>query len=225
MTYLIFILPALLLSFYAKFKVKSTFKQYSQIRSARGYSGADVANSLLQRNGMGNTVGIEAIGGSLSDNYDPRPHPLHFSETVYGSTSIAAIGVAAPEVGHAIQHHEKYGPLELRHALVPVTNLASTASFPIILVGMLMSSLNLLLVGIILFSAVVVFQLVTLPVELNASRRAVLQLAEAGLVSNDEIPMVKKVLGAAALTYLAATLSSISNLLYYVMIFMGGNDD
>ncbi len=225
MTYLIFILPALLLSFYAQFKVKSTFKQYSQIRSARGYSGAEVANSLLQRNGMGNTVGIEAIAGSLSDNYDPRTHTLHLSETVYGSSSIAAIGVAAHEVGHAIQHHEKYGPLELRHALVPVTNLASTASFPIILVGMLMSSLNLLLLGIILFSAVVIFQLVTLPVELNASRRAVLQLTEAGLVSNDEIPMVKKVLGAAALTYLAATLSSISNLLYYVMIFMGGNDD
>lgn len=225
MTYLMFILPALLLSFYAQFKVKSTFKQYSQIKSARGYSGAEVANSLLQRNGMGNTVGIEAIAGSLSDNYDPRTHTLHLSETVYGSNSIAAIGVAAHEVGHAIQHHQKYGPLELRHTLVPVTNLASSASFPIILVGMLMNSLNLLLVGIILFSAVVAFQLVTLPVELNASRRAVLQLTEAGLVSNDEIPMVKKVLGAAALTYLAATLSSISNLLYYVIIFMGGSDD
>jgi hypothetical protein len=225
MTYLIFILPALLLSFYAQFKVKSTFNKYSQVRSSRGYSGADVAALMLQRNGMSNKVGIKAIAGSLSDNYDPRNHTLNLSETVYGSNSIAAIGIAAHEVGHAIQHNQKYGPLELRHMMVPVTNLASSASFPIILVGMLLNSLNLLLVGIILFSAVVAFQLVTLPVELNASRRAVLQLSEAGLVSNDEIPMVKKVLGAAALTYIAATLSAISSLLYYVMIFIGGNND
>ena len=225
MGYLIFIIPALLLSLYAQFKVKSTFKQYSEVRSSRGYSGADVARTILQRNGMSSKVGVEAIAGSLSDNYDPRNHTVHLSETVYGSNSIAAIGVAAHEVGHAIQHHQKYGPLELRHSLVPVTNLASSASFPILLVGMLMNSLNLLLLGIILFTAVVAFQLVTLPVELNASRRAVLQLSEAGLVSNDEIPMVKKVLGAAALTYLAATLSAISNLLYYVMIFMGNSDD
>ncbi len=225
MGYLIFIIPALLLSLYAQFKVKSTFKQYSEVRSSRGYSGADVARTILQRNGMSSTVGIQAIAGSLSDNYDPRTHTVHLSETVYGNNSIAAIGVAAHEVGHAIQHHQKYGPLELRHSLVPITNLASSASFPILLVGMLMNSLNLLLLGIILFTAVVAFQLVTLPVELNASRRAVLQLSEAGLVSNDEVPMVKKVLGAAALTYLAATLSAISNLLYYVMIFMGNSDD
>jgi Zn-dependent membrane protease YugP len=225
MAYLIFILPAFLLSLYAQFKVKSTFNHYSQVRSVRGYSGADVANTLLQRNGMGGKIRIQAIAGSLSDNYDPRSYTLNLSETVYGNNSIAAIGVAAHEVGHAIQHNQKYGPLELRHALVPVTNLASSASFPIIFIGMLMNSLNLLLLGIILFSAVVAFQLVTLPVEFNASRRAVLQLSEAGLISNDEVPMVKKVLGAAALTYLAATLSAIANLLYYVMIFMGNSDD
>ncbi|MDD4801611.1 MAG: zinc metallopeptidase [Syntrophomonas sp.] len=225
MGYLIFILPALLLSFYAQFKVKSTFNQYSQVRSSRGYTGADIARAILQRNGMSNSVGIQPIAGSLSDNYDPRTHTVNLSETVYGSNSIAAIGVAAHEVGHAIQHNQKYGPLELRHSLVPVTNLASSASFPIILIGMLMNSLDLLLLGIILFTAVVIFQLVTLPVELNASRRAVLQLADTGMISNDEIPMVKKVLGAAALTYLAATLSAVSSLLYYVMIFMGGGDD
>jgi len=225
MGYLIIILPAFLLSLYAQFKVKSTFNKYSQVRSLRGNTGADVAAALLQRNGMANKVQIEPIAGSLSDNYDPRSHTLHLSETVYGNNSIAAIGVAAHEVGHAIQHNQQYGPLELRHAIVPVTNFASSASFPILLVGMLMNSLNLILVGIILFSAVVIFHLVTLPVEFNASRRAVLQLSEAGLISNDEVPMVKKVLGAAALTYLAATLMAVANLLYYVMIFMGNSDE
>jgi len=225
MGYLIIILPAFLLSLYAQFKVKSTFNQYSQVRSLRGNTGADVAAALLQRNGMANKVRIEPISGSLSDNYDPRSHTLHLSETVYGNNSIAAIGVAAHEVGHAIQHDQQYGPLELRHAIVPVTNFASSASFPILLVGMFMNSLNLILVGIILFSAVVIFHLVTLPVEFNASRRAVLQLSEAGLISNDEVPMVKKVLGAAALTYLAATLMAVANLLYYVMIFMGNSDE
>jgi Zn-dependent membrane protease YugP len=225
MSYLIFILPAFLLSIYAQFKVKSTFKKYFQVPSSGRRVGADVAAALLQRNGMGGKVRVEKIAGSLSDNYDPRNYTLHLSENVYGSNSIAAIGVVAHEVGHAIQHNQQYGPLELRHKIVPFTNFASSASFPILLVGMLMNSLDLIMIGIVLFSAVVLFHLVTLPVELNASRRAVLQLTEAGLVSNDEVPMVKKVLGAAALTYLAATFMAIANLLYYVMIFMGNRDD
>jgi Zn-dependent membrane protease YugP len=225
MGYLIFIIPALLISLYAQFKVKSTFNKYSNVRSSRGTTGAEAASVLLQRNGMGGLVPIKPIAGSLSDNYDPRSRTLNLSETVYGSTSIAAIGVAAHEVGHAIQHNEQYGPLQLRHAIVPVTNFASSASFPILLVGMLMNSLNLIMVGIILFSAVVIFHIVTLPVELNASHRAVLQLSDSGMISSDEVPMVKKVLGAAAFTYLAATLMAIANLLYYVMIFAGGRDD
>lgn len=225
MGYLIFILPAFILSIYAQFKVKGTFEKYSKVRSSRGLTGADVASTILRRNGMGSKVGIEAVRGSLSDHYDPMAHTVRLSETVHGNNSIAALGVAAHETGHAIQHNQQYGPLELRHKIVPVANFASSASFPILLIGIFMQSLDLLFIGIILFSAVVLFHIVTLPVELNASRRAIVQLTEAGLVTNDEVPMVKKVLGAAALTYLAATLMAVANLLYYVMIFMGGNDN
>jgi uncharacterized protein len=225
MGYFIFIIPAFLISLYAQYKVKSTFKKYSQVMSTRGTTGAEAALVLLQRNGLGGLIPIKPIAGSLSDNYDPRSRTLNLSETVYGSNSIAAIGVAAHEVGHAIQHKEKYGPLELRAAIVPVTNFASSASFPILLVGMWLNSLNLIMAGIILFSAVVVFHIVTLPVELNASHRAVVQLADSGMISSAEVPMVKRVLGAAAFTYLAATFMAIANLLYYVMIFMGNRDD
>lgn len=225
MGYLFFILPALLLSMYAQYKVKSTYAKYSQVRSAYGRTGADVAASLLRLNGLANKVGIEPIRGELTDNYDPRSQVLHLSETVYGNNSVAAIGVAAHEVGHAIQHNQQYAPMQWRHAIVPVANFASSASFPILLVGLLLNSMNLILVGVVLFSAVVLFHIVTLPVEFNASSRAVAQLSQAGLVSNEEVPMVKQVLGAAALTYLAATLMAIANLLYYVMLFMGGSDE
>lgn len=225
MGYLIFIIPALLISVYAQFNIKSTYKKYSQIRSSRGTTGANAAAALLQANGLGGRVAINRIPGDLTDNYDPRNNTLNLSETVHGNSSIAAIGVAAHEVGHAIQHSERYAPLELRASIVPVANFASSASFPILLVGFLLNSMNLVLVGIILFSAVVVFHLVTLPVEFNASQRAVAQLSQAGLVSHDEVPMVKKVLGAAAMTYLAATLTAVANLLYYVMIFAGGRDE
>ncbi len=224
LSYLIFILPALILSIYAQIKVKSAFKRYSQVRSSRGMTGVDVANTILRRNGMSGQVAVEPIAGELSDHYDPTSHKVRLSETVYGSNSIAAIGVAAHEVGHAIQHHESYGPLELRHRIVPITNFASGASFPVLLLGFFLNSLDLIMVGILLFSAVVVFHLVTLPVELNASRRAVAQLSSSGLIADTEVPMVKKVLGAAALTYLAATLSAIATLLYYLMIFAGGDE-
>lgn len=224
LSYLMFILPALILSIYAQIKVKSTFKRYSQVRSSRGMSGVDVANTILRRNGMSGQVAVEPVAGELSDHYDPTSHKVRLSETVYGSNSIAAIGVAAHEVGHAIQHHESYGPLELRHRIVPITNFASGASFPVLLLGFFLNSPNLIMVGILLFSAVVVFHLVTLPVELNASRRAVAQLSSSGLISGTEVPAVKKVLGAAALTYLAAALSAIATLLYYLMIFAGGDE-
>ncbi len=224
LSYLIFILPALILSIYAQLKVKSTFNRYSKVRSSRGISGAEVATTILRRNGMSGQVGVEPVAGSLSDHYDPTTHKVRLSETVYDNNSIAAIGVAAHEVGHAIQHHESYGPLELRHRIVPIANFASGASFPVLLLGFFMQRLDLIMVGVILFSAVVVFHLVTLPVELNASRRAVAQLSSSGIISGTEVPMVKKVLGAAALTYLAATLSSIATLLYYLMIFTGGDE-
>lgn len=225
MAYLIFIIPAFILSLYAQFKVKSTFNKYSQIRSARGITGAEVASTILRRNGMGGRVNVEAVRGSLSDHYDPMSHTVRLSETVYGKNSIAAIGVAAHEVGHAIQHNQQYGPLELRHKIVPVSNFASSASFPILLVGLFMNSMDLVFVGIVLFSLVVLFHVVTLPVEMNASRRALAQLSEGGLVSAEELPMVRKVLGAAALTYLAAALMAVANLLYYLLIFMGSGDE
>jgi len=222
--YFVIMLPFLFISIYAQFKVKSTFNRYSKVRSSRGITGAQVASTLLTRNGLA-SIKVEPVGGSLSDHYDPAAGVVRLSETVYGSNSIAALGVAAHEVGHAVQHAEKYGPLELRHSIVPVTNFASSASYFVILIGMIMQSANMLLAGIILFAAVVLFHLVTLPVEMNASRRAVAQLSDAGLINNDEVPMVKKVLGAAAMTYLAAVLSSIATLLYYILMFAGSSDD
>ncbi len=224
MAYLIFILPALALSLFAQFKIKSTFKRYEQVSSQRGVTGREAAAAILRRNQMSG-VAIEAVAGSLSDHYDPQARAVRLSESVYGSNSLAAIGVAAHESGHAIQHKERYGFLELRHSIVPISNFASSASFPLLLLGFILQSPSLLLGGIILFSLVVLFHVVTLPVEINASRRAVAELSSAGLVSNDEIPAVKQVLGAAALTYLAATVAAVSNLLYYLMIFTGGNDD
>lgn len=225
MLYLMLILPALIISIYAQAKVSSTFKKYSQVRASRGISGSEVAATLLRRNGMSGKVRVEATSGSLTDHYDPMARSVRLSETVYGSNSIAAVSVAAHECGHAIQHNQEYGPLELRHRIVPVANFASSASFPILLIGLIFLNSKLILAGIILFSAVVLFHLVTLPVELNASRRAVLQLSDSGLISSQEIPMVRKVLGAAALTYLAAALSAIVNLLYYLVIFMGAGDE
>jgi Zn-dependent membrane protease YugP len=170
-------------------------------------------------------IKIEPVAGSLSDHYDPLSKTVRLSESVYGSNSISALGVAAHEVGHALQHRDRYGLLELRHKLVPATNFSSSASFPILLIGFFMQNLGLVMLGIILFSVVVLFHLVTLPVEINASRRAVALLSENGLVSAAELPGVKSVLSAAALTYLAATLSAVSNLFYYLLIFTGGGED
>ncbi len=222
MGFLIFILPALLLSIYAQYKVNSTFKKYSEVRSARGNTGADVAKTILRRNNL--SVGVEPVAGNLSDHYDPLSRTVRLSESVYKSSSISAIGVAAHEVGHALQHRDHYGLLEIRHKLVPVTNFSSSAAFPILLVGFFLNNLGLVWLGIILFSVVVLFHLVTLPVEINASRRAVIMLSENGLVSAGELSGVKNVLGAAALTYLAATLSAVSSLLYYLLIFTGNDN-
>jgi len=223
--YLICILPALILSIYAQYKVSATFKKYSEVRSSRGMTGADAARNILRRNNMSGSVKVEAVVGKLSDHYDPMSHTVRLSESVYGSNSIAAIGVAAHEVGHSIQHRDHYSLLELRHKLVPATNFASSASFPILLIGFFINNLGFVMLGIILFSVVVLFHIVTLPVELNASRRAIVQLTEAGIVAREDIPGVKSVLSAAALTYVAATLASLSNLFYYLMIFTGGNDN
>jgi Zn-dependent membrane protease YugP len=192
MGYLIFIMPALLLSIYAQYKVSNTFKKYSELRSSRGVTGAEVANTIARRSSL--NIKIEPVAGSLSDHYDPLSKTVRLSESVYGSNSISALGVAAHEVGHALQHRDRYGLLELRHKLVPATNFSSSASFPILLIGFFMQNLGLVMLGIILFSVVVLFHLVTLPVEINASRRAVALLSENGLVSAAELPGVKSVL-------------------------------
>ncbi len=224
MYYFAIMLPFIIIAIYAQIKVKTTFNRYSKVKSSRGITGAQAASELLSRNGL-SRVRVEPIGGSLSDHYDPSSGVVRLSETVYGNNSIAALGVAAHEVGHAVQHQQKYGALEIRNSIVPVTNFASSASYFVILAGIILQSADFMLIGIILFSAVVFFHVVTLPVELNASRRAVFQLRDTGLITTEEVPMVKKVLGAAAMTYLAAVLSSIATLFYYIMMFSGGSDD
>lgn len=221
----ILLIPAMLVAFWAQIKVQSTFKKYSAVPSSRRNSAADVAAGLLRSAGIG-SVQIERIAGQLTDNYDPGSRVLRLSEPVYGSNSIAALGVAAHEVGHAIQHNTGYAALSIRNSIVPVVNFASSASFPLILLGFLLPALrSLAYIGVLLFSAVLVFQLITLPVEINASRRAVGLLSDGGYISTQEVPMVKKVLGAAALTYVAATLVAFVTLLRYLLILGIFSDD
>jgi len=219
---MIILIPAIILSLYAQMKVSSTFKKYSQVGSISGRNGAQLARMLLDRAGLSH-VKVEHISGQLSDHYDPRDQVLRLSDSVYGSNSVAALGVAAHEVGHAIQHGEQYAPLVLRNAIVPVVNFASMASFPLLLIGLFISP-TLAIVGVVLFTAVVFFQLITLPVEFNASNRAVALLSDGGYIYGDEIPAVKKVLGAAALTYVAAAIVSLLNLLRF-LILIGFNRD
>lgn len=214
------LLPAFLISMYAQYKVKSNFERYGRVRSAHGYTGQEVAGRLLRSEGI-NNVKIAAVPGKLSDHYDPVHKRVNLSEMVYAQNSIAAVSVAAHECGHAMQHNEEYGPLTLRHRLVPITNFVSSASMPILVLGFMMNSLQLIWLGVILFSGVVLFHVVTLPVEFNASHRAIVKLESSGILSAEEIPMAKKVLGAAALTYVAAALSAVANLLYYIAIFSG----
>jgi len=219
---MILLIPAIILSLYAQMKVTSTFKKYSQVNSISGRNGAQLARMLLDRAGL-SEVKIEHISGQLSDHYDPRDKVLRLSDSVYVRDSVAAIELVSDEVDHAIQHGQQYAPLVLRNAIVPVVNFASMASFPLLLVGLFISP-TLAMVGVLLFSAVVIFQLITLPVEFNASNRAVALLSDGGYIYGDEIPAVKKVLGAAALTYVAAAIVSLLNLLRF-LILIGFNRD
>ena len=209
---MLLLIPALILSMWAQFKVKSTFAKYSEIRARRGVTATDVARALLDRFGLTN-VPVERIGGQLTDHYDPRDKTLHLSDSVSGNSSIAAIGVAAHEVGHAIQDQEGYAFLKFRNAIVPAVNICSTASMPIFFIGLLMSSFNLLNLGILLFCGVLVFHLVTLPVELDASSRAMKLLAETGMLESDELKGARSVLSAAAMTYVAALVMTVMQLL------------
>lgn len=220
----VILIPALILAGWAQYKVQSTYKKFNQVPSMRRTTGAELASALLRHGGLG-SVRIERVPGHLTDHYDPRSRVLRLSDATYDSVSVAALGVAAHEVGHALQHENKYVPLGIRNAIVPVASFASTASFPLILIGLLLGLRDLAVIGVIIFSVVVVFQLITLPVEFNASSRAVALLEGGGYITSQEVPMVKKVLGAAALTYVAAALVSLLNLLRFLLILGIGRDE
>lgn len=222
-TYLILI-PAILISAWAQFKVSSTFNKFSTVRSINGYTGAQVARFLLNDAGL-QEVEIQQVPGKLSDHYDPRAKVLRLSSDVYGSTSVASIGVAAHEVGHAIQDKESYSALVFRNAIVPVVNFSSSLSWILFFIGILLSYSTLVTIGIILFSVVVLFQLVTLPVEFNASSRALKLLEARGILYDKEVDGARKVLSAAALTYVAATLMAVLQLVRLIAISNRNSND
>ena len=215
--YLVLVVPTLLLSLYAQFKVKSAFSKYSQVQTMRKITGKEAAALLLRSNSISN-VTIQRIGGSLSDHYDPSHKVLRLSDPVYDKTSIAAVGVAAHETGHAIQDKEKYAPLVLRSTLVPVANIGSTAGPYLALAGIIFRMNLLLNIGIILFACAVLFYLITLPVEIDASRRALKVLEHNAVLNQEELKGAKKVLSAAALTYVASALTAMANLLRLILI-------
>jgi Zn-dependent membrane protease YugP len=219
--YLIFMIPAILLSLWASFRTKSAFNKYQKVRTARGLTGAQAAHEMLQRAGILD-VKIVQTQGFLSDHYNPINKTLALSPPVYQSNSVSAIGVACHEAGHAIQHAEKYAPLWLRSALVPMANIGSSLSYIIILVGLwFLRSPETIYFGCLLFSAVVLFQIVTLPVEYDASARAKRLAVENGIILPQEQEGMNRVLNAAALTYVAAAVSSIMTLLYYLTLAGG----
>ncbi|EEX49043.1 zinc metallopeptidase [Jonquetella anthropi] len=211
------IVPALLLALWAQTKTQRTFAAYSQVTSQNGYSAQQVARSLLDRFGL-SSVPIRPVPGSLTDHYDPQDKSLSLSQPVYDSHSIAAIGVAAHEVGHAIQHEQEYRPLAIRNAIVPAANIGSQAALPLFFIGLLMRGQTLMTLGIVLYLGVLAFHLVTLPVEIDASRRALRLLDETGMLSRPELLGAKKVLSAAALTYVAATLMSLTQLVRLLIL-------
>lgn len=210
--YIVLVLPALLFSLWAQYKVNSSFKKYSSVYTERGVTGAAAAAQVLRDAGIFD-VRIETVAGNLSDHYDPRENVIRLSEGVYSAPTVAAVGVAAHEAGHAVQYAMGYAPIKLRAAIIPLTNIGSKLSMPLIIIGLLVGMTGLVNIGILLFGLVVLFQLVTLPVEFNASRRAVAALKDAGMLSETELPGAKRVLTAAAMTYLAALAVSLAQLL------------
>ncbi len=222
-TYILVLIGAVLCML-ASAKVNSTYSRYSRVRSMSGITGAEAAQRILNYSGI-HDVRIEHINGNLTDHYDPSSKVLRLSDAVYGSNSVAAVGVAAHECGHAVQHQQGYAPLKIRSTLVPIANIGSRAGLPIILLGVLFGGAGSTLaqIGIWVFSAAVLFQIVTLPVEFNASNRAMKMLGQYGILGQQEVGSVRKVLGAAALTYVAAAASSVLQLLRLVILFGGGN--
>lgn len=224
-TYLILVLPCFILSIWASARVNSTFRRYSQQLSVRRITGAQAAQRVLSANGVGN-VKIERISGNLTDHYDPKANVIRLSDGVYDSTSTAAIGVACHEAGHAVQYAQEYAPIKLRTAIIPVTNFGSKLALPLILLGILLSgfissSYTFVYLGIACFGLSLVFQLITLPVEFNASRRALASIQESNILTDEEIQGARKTLSAAALTYVAATAVSLAQLLRLLLIFGG----
>ena len=225
-TYLVLVLPCVILSLWASTRVNSTFKKYAKQMSVRSITGAEAARRVLHSHGVTN-VNITHVSGNLTDHYDPRTNVIRLSDSVYNSTSTAAIGVACHEAGHAVQYANHYGPIKLRAAIIPITNIGSRLAMPLILIGMLLSafanfSYSLVYLGIACFGLSLVFQLITLPVEFNASRRALETIQNQDLLTNEEQRGAKKTLQAAAMTYVAATALALVQLLRLIMIFGGG---
>lgn len=222
-TYLFIVLPCIILSLWASMNVKSTFNKYASKYSSRRITGAQAAQRVLHANGVTN-VRIERVGGHLTDHFDPRSNVIRLSEQVYDSTSIASIGVACHEAGHAVQHATQYFPIRLRTMVIPITNIGSRLAMPLILVGVLLSylgnfSYTLVYIGIGCFALTLLFELITLPVEFNASRRAINAIDEHGILDHDEIKGAKKTLTAAALTYIAAAAVTLAQLLRLLLLF------
>jgi len=215
----ILVLPAVALALFAQFRVKSTYAKFARVAAASGVTGADTARALLNQGGAGH-VPVEKVPGQLTDHYDPRKKILRLSEGVFGSSSISALGIAAHETGHALQHNTHYGPLMLRNNIFPVVNIGSTLAFPLFFIGFIAGAGGRVLmdIGILLFTFAVFFSVVTLPVEFNASRRAVALLGERGFLNPQEIGGAKKVLSAAALTYVAATAMAVVQLVRLLIL-------
>lgn len=214
---IIILIPAIIFSIVAQIMVKSAFSEYSKVRNSRGLTGADAAREILDRNGLSN-VRIEHISGSLTDHYDPRANVIRLSDDVYGSATVAAVGVAAHEAGHAVQYAEGYYPIKIRNAIIPVTRFGSSLSTPLVILGLLLSWDFLITAGILLFCAVVLFQAITLPVEFNASGRALKTLRSSHFLEDDEMKGARSVLTAAAMTYVAAMLSALLSLVRLLVI-------
>jgi Zn-dependent membrane protease YugP len=224
--YLVIMIPGFLLAAWSSFKVKYAFAKYSKIRSSNGLTGAQVAREILRRNGIYD-VQVEETAGRLSDHYDPGSRVVRLSSSVYREPSVASVAIAAHEVGHALQHAKGYAPLALRSAAVPVARFGSYAPWIILVGGFLLHSTSAIYLGVLLFLGTVIFQLVTLPVEFNASSRAKKQLATLGMVNRSDATGITAVLSAAAMTYVAAAVSAVMTLLYYLIRLglIGGSDD
>ena len=223
--YMYLLIPAILLSLYAQFKISSSYKKYSKIRSQSGLTGAQTARALLNSNGLYD-VRVERVGGRLTDHYDPSARVINLSEDVYQGNSLSSVAVAAHETGHALQHASGYVPMQLRSSFVPIANLGSGAGQILIIAGLFIPSVSWLLeLGILAFTFAVLFQIITLPVEYNASHRALSLLQEGNLLGGEELRGARSVLNAAALTYVAAALAAVLTLARFILIARGRNDD